>query len=223
MGPWLSKGVRLGEPCLASRAGNGSSPEELQPLCVPVMAALPPHTLCPLLLGARVAPGQRAQGLRVPGVCRMAEQAARPSSCRGTKPCAPEPPSALPKLMCRQGKIVSLPVPAAGSGQAFPHTCRHPAPRLEPLLVHSPGFGTHSSLCFSCRAASGPLASVSSHCSGGVAAVDPLVCRDPLVRAFQVSSRRFGVSALPQAVLCCGVSGDGEGSHPSLGAEDAAG
>lgn len=159
-----------------------------------------------------MAQGQRALGLLrlglcPPAVCRMAEQAARPSSWgHGTRPCAPEPSSALPKQMCRQGKTVLLPVPAAaraaGSGHAFLHRCTHLAARLGPLLVHSPGCDTHSSLCVSSRAVSRPLALVSSHCSGGGGAVDPLVCRDPLVHALQVSGRRLGVSALSQAMLC---------------------
>lgn len=156
-----------------------------------------------------MAQGQRALGLLrlglcPPAVCRMDEQAARPSSWgHGTRPCGPEPPSALSKQMCRQGKTVLLAVPAAaraaGSGHTFLHTRRHPAARPRPLLVHSPGCDTHSSLCVSFRAASGPL--VSSHCSsGGGGAVDPLVCWDPLVHALQVSGRRFGVLR-----PCCAV------------------
>lgn len=60
------------------------------------------------------------------------------------------------------------------------------------------------------------------HSGGGAVGVGPPVCRDPVGCVVQVSGRRLGVAALPQAMPCCGVDGDGE-NHLSLGAKDAPG
>lgn len=88
--------------------------------------------------------------------------------------------------------------------------------------------GTHSWMCVSCRTASGPVARDGDHGGGGGAAAGLLVCRDPVVCAVQVSRQETWAccSASGHAVLCSvweWRSGSPRCSHPSPGAEDAAG
>lgn len=161
-----------------------------------------------------MAQGQKARGL-LSWVCVLLlcagwlSRLPDPPAGTGTRPCAPEPSSALPKQRTGRGRLAACPCSSQGSISTHVQTPSSKAGA--PLLVHSPGCGTHSSWCVSFRAASGPLAWVSSHCSGGSGAVDPLVCWDHLVRAVQVSCR-YGVSVLSQAMPCCGMGGDREGS-----------
>lgn len=86
------------------------------------------------------------------------------------------------------------------------HSYTRPLPSLGSLPEHGPGCGTHSWLFVSCRAASGPMA---WDCDLGGCAVGtlPRICRDPVVRALQVS-RKGTCSAGPWAmpVSCSGLS-----------------
>lgn len=81
--------------------------------------------------------------------------------------------------------------------------------------------------CVSCRAASGSVAWVGGHGSGGGVGGGPPVCRDPLVSAVQVSRQetRSHCSASCHAVQWAGWGwrwGSPSCSHPSLAIEDAA-
>lgn len=91
------------------------------------------------------------------------------------------------------------------SQDKHPHTFTYPLPLFGPLPECGPGCGTHLWLCVSCRAASRAMA---WDCGWGGCAVGtpPHFCRDPVVRAFQVSSKGTG-AAWPWAtpVSCSGL------------------
>lgn len=85
------------------------------------------------------------------------------------------------------------------SQDTHPHTSTYPLPSFGSFPECGPGCSTHPCLCVSCRAASRPMA---WDCDWVACAVGtpPHFCRDPVVRAFQVSRKGTG-SAGPWATL----------------------